>query len=70
MPNDEMPPRSWQSALRQLADTLAPGADVEIDPMDPEVSCARVAEAVGHRIAGLKYESTEWRRAYFGDDHG
>jgi len=46
---DELVPvRSWQSALRQLADTLAPGADIEIDPSSPEVSCARIAEAVQH----------------------
>lgn len=48
--------RSWQSALRQLADTLAPSADVEIDPMDPEVSCARIAEAVERRIHDAQRE--------------
>lgn len=41
--------RSWQSALRQLADTLAPAADIEIDSVDPEVSCARIVEAVQHQ---------------------
>lgn len=50
---DDSPPRSWQSALRQLADTLAPGANVEIDPTDPEVSCARIVEAVERRINNL-----------------
>lgn len=46
--------RRWESVLRQLADTLAPDANIEIDPSDPEVSCARIAEAVGGRIADLE----------------
>lgn len=42
----ELPVRSWQSALCQLADTLAPNSNVQIDPSDPEESCARIVEAV------------------------
>jgi hypothetical protein len=55
------PARSWQSALRHLADALAPGANIEIDPSDPEISCARIAEVVQHR-------ETQKRQSRFGVD--
>jgi hypothetical protein len=40
------PPCTWQSALRQLADTLIPGNTLQLDPSDPEAACATIVEAV------------------------